>query len=240
MVPAGAQREPRLFIVGSGVVDRVITALRARRSRGGRVEVQIDGQRAFDLPLPLAAGLAVGQRLAEQEVEALRQRAEEEAAYQRALKRVSWRPRSEEEVRRALARHGVAVPVQDVVLQRLREAGLLDDRRFAQAWVENQQTFRPRSRRALRRELAAKGVPREIAEAALAGLDEEAAALEAAAKAARRLRGLPAEAFRRRLGAALARRGFDSDVIHSVVARLWREAAEPVEESEDAKWNSLG
>lgn len=218
----------------------VITGLKPRRSARGRVEVQVDGRPAFDLPPSLAAELHVGQRLAQAEVEALQQRAQEEAAYQRALRLVSWRPRSEDEVRRALARRGTPAVVQGVVLQRLRQAGLVDDGRFAQSWVENQQTFRPRGRRALRRELLAKGLSREIVEGALAGMDEAAAAMEAASRAARRLRGLPAETFRRRLGAALARRGFESDVIQSVVARLWRETAGSVEESEEPKWNSLG
>lgn len=221
-------------------MERTITGLKPRRSGRRRVKVEVDGQAAFDVPPALAAELHVGQRLAEVELDTLRRRAQAEAAYQRALGLVGWRPRSEEEVRRRLARQGAAADVQDAVVQRLQEAGLLDDERFAKAWVENQQAFRPRGRRALRRELQAKGVQPEIVDGVLAGLDEEAAAWEAGTRAARRLRGLPADIYRRRLSAALARRGFEAGVIQSVVARLLREATGSVEESEDLKWNSLG
>lgn len=221
-------------------MDGVITGLKLHRSRRGRVQVHLDGRPAFDLPKVVAAELSVGQRLTDTEVEALQRRGEEERAHQHALRLVSWRQRSEEEVRRALDRLGVTMEAREAALRRLRQAGLLDDRSFARAWVENQQTFRPRSRRALRRELGSKGVAQDAAESALAGLDDEAAALRAAAKPADRLKGLPREVFRRRLGAALARRGFDHEVIQTVVARLWREATESGGESEEAKWNSPG
>ncbi len=221
-------------------MDGVITALKLHRSRRGRVQVHLDGQPAFDLPKVLAAELSVGQRLTDAEVEALQRRAEEETAHEHALRLVSWWQRSEEEVRRALSRRKVTPEAQEGVLRRLRRAGLLDDHSFARAWVENQQTFRPRSRRVLRHELRSKGVAQEAVDGALAELDDEAAALRAAAKPACRLRGLPEDVFRRRLGAALARRGFDHEVIQSVVARLWREAAESGGESEEVKWNSPG
>lgn len=230
----------RLFVLRSHRVDGVITALKLHRSRRGRVQVHLDGQPAFDLPKVLAAELRVGQSLTAAEVEALQRRAEEEAAHQHALRLLSWRQRSEEEVRRALSRRKVTPEAQEGALRRLRQAGLLDDRRFARAWVENQQAFRPRSRRALRQELRSKGVAQEVVESALAGLDDEAAALRAAAKPAGRLRGLSQNIFRRRLAAALARRGFDHVVIQSVVARLWREAVESGGESEDVKWNFPG
>ncbi|MEW6567138.1 MAG: regulatory protein RecX [Chloroflexota bacterium] len=216
----------------------VITALKLHARKRDRVEVHLNGRHAFDLPKVLAAELKLGQPLDDGMVKELQRRAVEEAAYRRGLRLVSLRPRSEEEIRRALDRHRVPVEIQQAALARLRQAGLLNDREFAQAWVENRQAFRPRSRRALRLELKGKGVAPEVAEGALIGVDDEASAYQAAARLARRLACLPEDTFRRRLGAALARRGFDYEVIQSVVKRLWGEHTEPGGESEDAEWNS--
>jgi regulatory protein len=112
------------------------------------------------------------------------------------------------------------------VLVQLRQHQLVDDRAFADYWVEQRQTFRPRGARLLRAELARLGVDRGRADAAVEPVAESAEtdAYRAAAKQATRLRGLDERAFVTRLGQWLARRGFDWDTITPVVARLWSEA----------------
>jgi hypothetical protein len=61
-----------------------------------------------------------------------------------------------------------------------------------------------------------------------------------ASRAARRLKGLSYEDFRRRLAGSLARRGFDYEIIRPLIERLWRETAGSVEESEDVQCNRSG
>jgi regulatory protein len=111
------------------------------------------------------------------------------------------------------------------VLVQLRQHQLVDDRAFADYWVEQRQTFRPRGARLLRAELARLGVERGGAEAAVAPVADsaEADAYRAAARHARRLHGLDERTFATRLSQWLARRGFDWDTIAPVVARLWAE-----------------
>lgn len=201
-----------------------MTALKKRPGRGGRVAVYLDGRAAFDLPPALAAGLAVGQSLGPTELERLLSQAAEEAAVQRGLRLLQVRPRSEHELRQRLVRAGVPEAAQARALERLRQAGLLDDPAFARAWVEDRQTFKPRARRALLAELRAKGLAAEDIEAALAGVDDDQAAERAARKIAARLRGAGPQDFERRLGAWLARRGFGYETIKPLVRRLWREA----------------
>lgn len=218
----------------------VVTGLKLHPGKRNRVDVYLDGRKAFDLPKQLAVGLKVGQRLSEEQIGGLRVKEAEETAYQRGLRLVGVRPRSEEEIRRAYERRSVPLEIQEAAIARLRQSGLLDDHAFAQAWVENRQTFRPRSRRALKSELRGKGVPPEAVEAAVQSVDDEALAYQAARRIARRLAGMPEKDFRRRLGAALARRGFDYEVIKPVVTRVWRESAGLGDESEGVKWNSSG
>jgi regulatory protein len=111
------------------------------------------------------------------------------------------------------------------VLGQLRGHSLLDDSAFAQYWVEQRQTFRPRGARLLRAELARLGVERGAAEHASASVapTAEEDAYRAAARRARSLPGGDERLFKARLGQWLARRGFDWDTVTCVVERLWAE-----------------
>ncbi len=206
---------------GCGFMARKITALRVQKGNPQRVNVYLDGEFAFGLARVVAAWLQVGQELSEEKIAALRQADAQERAYQRALRYLSYRPRSEAELRAYLTKHGVTPSIIQGVLARLRELGLVDDAAFARAWVENRGTFRPRGRRALRAELRQKGLPSALIEAALAEVDEPALALRAGEKALRRYGRLPWPAFREKMGAYLARRGFAYDTIRQVLPQLW-------------------
>jgi regulatory protein len=142
-----------------------------------------------------------------------------------ALRFLAQRPRTEQEVRRRLQQAGVDDAGMDTVLGRLRQSGLVDDTAFAQYWVEQRQTFRPRGARLLRAELRQHGIDAASAEAA-AGTTQASAgddAYRAAARRARQLTSADERTFKSRLGQFLTRRGFDWDTIASVVNRLWDE-----------------
>ena len=142
-----------------------------------------------------------------------------------ALRFLAQRPRSEQEVRRRLRRAGVAEAAEDAVIVQLRQHALVDDGAFAQYWVEQRQTFRPRGARLLRAELRQHGIAAAAAEAAAETTEVSAAddAYRAAARRARQLAAADERAFKTRLAQFLARRGFDWQTISPVVDRLWRE-----------------
>src|SRR4029078_9356899 len=52
-------------------------------------------------------------------------------------------------------------------IERLGELGILDDEAFTTAWVEARDRARPRGERALRRELAIKGIDRSLIDEAM-------------------------------------------------------------------------
>lgn len=202
-----------------------ITALKAQARNPNRVNVYLDGHFAFALAKIEALRLRLGQELDNAAVDRLHQKDDEEQAYERVLKLLSSRPRSESEVRRKLHEHKVADATVEAVLMRLRRAGLMDDAAFANYWVENRATFRPRSQRQLKAELKLKGITGEALEQAVAGADDAGAAYQLAAKRARtaRLGVLPYPEFRRKLGDYLARHGFDYETIGPILERLWKE-----------------
>jgi len=197
-----------------------ITALRFQKRNKNRVNVYLDGQFAFGLTAIEAAHLRVGQTLSDDDVARLRMQDEVERAYERALNYLSYRPRSEAEVRRNLRKKNVEDEIIKTVVERLTRAGLLNDREFARYWVENRLQFNPRGARALRHELWEKGVPAPIIADTLVDFDEEAAARKAAEAGARRLAHLEPRDFRRRLGAYLARRGFSYAVIEPLLEEM--------------------
>jgi len=210
--------------VANDIMSGKITALRAQGGRRNRVSIFLDGEYAFDLQSILAANLHRGQELTQGEIDQLRQRDAVEHAYERALHYLSFRPRSELEVRRYLQQRGVASASIDLALARLQSSGLVDDTEFARFWVDNREAFRPRGRWALRTELWQKGIASEIIESVVADINEETSAMNAARPRARRLGRLDEGTFRRRLLGFLRRRGFDSEVSLRVASRLWDES----------------
>ncbi len=231
----------RLWLLNEELeVAGVITALKPQLKHRNRLNVHLDGAYSFSLARGLADGLKVGQVLSDDHIACLKQRDAEGAAYRRALRLLSRRPRSEHELGINFNRNRVPKAVQEAVFTRLREAHLVDDWAFAEAWVENRREFRPRSAKALRFELRKKGVPQEAIEAALEDYSDEDAADKAAGKAARRWKNSDYKEFQLRVGAYLSRRGFNHTTISPVVERVWRETTGIQDESEVSKWISHG
>jgi regulatory protein len=203
-----------------------ITALKQQSRNKTRVNVYLDGEFVLGVAKILAARLAIGQVVDAAALERLKADDEVEQAYERALHFLGPRPRSEAEIRRRLATAKVPEEAVGAVLARLRQAGLVDDKAFASYWVDNRTTFRPRSKRLLRAELRQKGLDGDALQAALAAVDDAGAAYSVAKQRAGRFRSLEHLEFRRKLGAFLARRGFDYDTIKPVVDRIWKELHE--------------
>ena len=212
-----------------------ITAIEPQKRDPNRVNIHLDGSYAFGLTRITAAWLKVGQELSDNKIASLQAEDDRERAYQQAMLFLSYRARSESEIRQNLSKHEIPPEVIEQTLERLRENQLADDKQFARAWVDNRNTFRPRSRRALQMELRQKGLSDEAAQSALEGLDEEALAYEAGLKKARRLQSEEWSEFRKKLSEHLARRGFPYSVIASVVSRIWKETHMEQLENEENK-----
>jgi regulatory protein len=143
--------------------------------------------------------------------------------YDRAVRFLSYRPRSVAEVRRYLAQDTEDETIVEAVLGKLAQQGYLNDAEFARYWVDSRAQFRPKGPRALRQELRQRGLESAEIDTALAGVNSAEGAYTAARARAARLGDLASSdpsAFRRKLGDFLGRRGFDYETIRDVVARL--------------------
>jgi len=200
-----------------------ITAITTQKKNAQRVNIHLDGEFAFGLARITAAWLKVGQELDDKNIEELQVEDARERALQQALLFLSYRARSESEIRKNLQKHEIPDSVIEEMLERLRTNGLANDGQFAQDWVENRSTFRPRSRRMLAMELRQKGLNDEAMKSALESVDDEAMAYEAAQKRVGRLKDLEWIDFRKKLSEFLARRGFSYAVIAPVVTKVWND-----------------
>ena len=141
-----------------------------------------------------------------------------------ALRLLSYRARSEAEVRRRLLQR-YPPDVVELVIGSLRQHRFLDDQTFAQQWRRDREQHRPRARRLVQQELFRLGVSSEVIHSALADFDDETNAYQAGLKLARRLvsEERSEEEFRRRLRLHLQRRGFSYGQARETTDRLWQD-----------------
>lgn len=212
-----------------------ITALKIQKRNPQRVNVYLDGTFAFGLARITAAWLQVGQELSDEKISSLLASDGVEVAFQKAIRFLNNRPRAEAEVWRRLREHQIPDEAILPAIERLRSSGLINDTQFAKDWVENRSTFRPRGCRALAMEMRQRGIPGETIQEAIADIDEEALALQAARKQARKLQGVEWLDFRRKLSSFLSRRGFSYATIAPVVIRIWKELENPETNFDDTE-----
>jgi len=218
-------------------MKKTISEISAQKRNRRRVNISLDGSYAFSLDRLTAAWLHVGRELSDAEIEKLQTSDEVEVGFNQALNLLSHRSRSVTEMTRYLEGKGYAPATLKAVLARLEEEGLLNDDRFAREWIENRNTFRPRSQSQLKAELRFKGLVESSIESALeeSGLDDATLAMAAARKQAHRYLSSDYEIYRKKLGNALLRRGFSYATVNETLRSLWNE----MQQSETVKPNKL-
>lgn len=200
----------------------IITAIEQQKRNPQRVNVYLDHHFAFGLATEVAQGLRLGQELS---VEAQSQLTSEELFWQakeQAIHFLSFRPRSIDEVEHYLRAKGYDEALTGRVIERLKQLELVNDETFARYWVEQRESFKPRSQIALRYELQKKGVSRPVIDEAVAQVDEEATAQTLARQRSGRLAHLPYPEFRQKLGRYLQQRGFSYAIIEQVTQETWQ------------------
>lgn len=202
---------------------RKITALEQQKRNKERISVFLDGEFAFGLNYEVAAGLRVGQELSDEAIAQLQDQESLSRARQSAFHYISYRPRSIAEVRRNLLGKDYDDIVVETIINDLIERDYLDDEEFAAYWVEQRESFKPRSRLALRQELYEKGVPRAIISRAVQEVDETEAARRAAERRAYRWSDLSENDFQDKMIPYLRRRGFTYRIARTTTETVWRE-----------------
>jgi regulatory protein len=205
---------------------RVITSIDPHPRRPGRYLVEVDGETVATASVSVIdrLGLDEGREWDTVENEVLREGAILDA-FDKGANLLAARSRSGATLLRLLLRRGVEQPVARSALDRLRDAGFVDDAAFARQVARSRATA-GFSRRRIAQELFRAGIERSLAVEAIEetfeaeALDEGAIVEEAAIRKARSLTGMDPARRRRRLWAYLARRGYSVDHIRAAVASV--------------------
>lgn len=204
-----------------------ITRLGYQKKDPNRVNVYVDGKFAVGLNVNdvIKLGLANNQEINQEELNKIIENSNFGKAFSAVLNFLSFRPRSEFEIRQYLARKMKNKKeerkkldeenreIVEKVIIKLREIGQINDEEFARWYVEQRQTFRPKGRRAVKYELLKKGVDKKIIDKVLPEGENE---LSLALKAARKKKLADPVKLQR----FLASRGFDWETIKEAVEKL--------------------
>jgi len=220
-----------------------VTKMTAGVRDPNRVNIFLDGHFAFSLDVTQTVdfGLKVGQHITPKKLEKLKRASEFGKLYQRTLEWVVSRPHSVRETRDYLRRRQIKRKIlnrqrikedkkplaeieddiMDLVLERLVEKRFLDDRKFAEFYVENRYVRKGISQKRLRMELSQKGVDREVAAAAMQKIPRDENE-EMAKMIAKKHKKYPDDF---RLIGYLVRQGFNFQAAKDAVA-AWHESEE--------------
>jgi regulatory protein len=146
----------------------------------------------------------------------------EEQARNLCLRLLTARARTRAELEGQLTKRGYPDGVSERVLDRLSQVGLIDDRDFAEQWVQSRRVNAGKGKRALAAELRTKGVDDDVIIAALDGIDAGAERERAEQLVRDKLRREKLgddddTKIARRLVGMLARRGYSQTMAFDVV-----------------------
>lgn len=154
-----------------------------------------------------------------------------EKYYNYSLRFLSYRPRSEKEIKEKLKSKKAESQVIETIVQKLKEQKFLNDEEFTRWWIEQRTKFKPKSLRLIKLELRQKGITNDIIEDQililhLADKDQLLSEKERAKKLIEnkmeRLKGLTKQEVYQKIGPFLARRGFDFDTMHEVIDEYYK------------------
>jgi regulatory protein len=172
-------------------------------------------------------GLRQGKRLSESEYGELSAGLQERKLRDTAYRLLARRSHSIKELADKLRQRGFPISEISELVDEFREKELLDDRRFAESWVENRLRLRPRGKRLLIAELRSKGVDghtaEEIVREKLDGTDESERAFKLLIERRQRLVRENWVDTKRKIHNFLRYRGFDLDDIRRAAERFRRE-----------------
>ncbi len=202
-----------------------ITALKPLKRSKKRLSIFVDGEFAFSLDKETVAefGLKEGRGVDRHFLERVVLEEQFRQCRNYAFLLLSYRARTEKELKGRLEKKGYSTDVINRVLDRLRELGLVDDEKIARDYVQNRIAIGHKGRWRVKQELLKRGVSRQQVEQAVKqSPDETEAARMVLEHFLPRYARLDEKTRLRRLYGLLARRGFSPETIERVLFRFER------------------
>lgn len=204
---------------------RIVSIEKAHR--GGKFKVCFDeeGELLLSKEVIVDFGLRRNDEISSERMQQIQDAQSYQDTYIAAMRLLNYQMRTTAELRQRLHMKEFPPGAINRVLDKLTNLGLVDDVRFAEAFIASKVASKPIGKRELERKLREKGVSKETASQALSAVSNDETQIEFALQAAeikiRSLKRYELKKRREKLVAFLARRGFDWDVIRKVVQKMF-------------------
>lgn len=210
----------------------IITKIERQKTQPKRVNIYCDGEFVLGIheDVLVKSRLRTGDVLDKKRLDELQSADEFHLAKEKALRFMSYRQRSEKELRTKLLEQEFLPAIIDSVVEYLTKLGFLDDRAFANAYLHDVLMKKPAGPKFIRQQLRLKGISKNIIDDVLReklGTETEFTfAREAAAKQMHRYsasrKKYDREKQKKRLADFLARRGFAWEIVSSVLKEIFK------------------
>lgn len=197
-----------------------ITKLSRQKRKENRFSLFIDGSFAAGVSAEtvIRLHLSEGKEIDPEQLQKAIFEEERQRALNYAFRLLSYRGRSEKEILERLKRYGYSEPVINTTMEELKNAGLIDDKKFAIMFAQDRLNLAKKGKRAIFTELLRKGVPKADVEEALKKLnDETEVAKNLIEKYQKRYARLEPQKRKKKLYDLLLRRGFTFKTVDEVM-----------------------
>ncbi len=209
----------------------LVTNIEPQKQHPKRVNVYLDDTFAFGLHVDVLAAIRLhkGDHVSKEYINNILVKEEFNLAKQHSLRYLSYRRRSEKELRTKLLEKEFDPSTVDSVITHLQETGYINDTEFSKAFVHDTQLRKPSGRKLLQQKLRLKGIATDVITSILneevSEENEKTLALEEARKVIKRFttsrKAVEQQKQQQRLAQHLARRGFSWAIIIPVIKEVF-------------------
>lgn len=220
----------------------VITRITTQKNQSNRYNIYIDkGQGetygfSVDEDVLIKYHLRKGRSLDEEILQAIQNEDHFHQLYTKAVRYLSYRMRTEQEIRHYLTKNGADDEVSEKIIQRLLDKGYLNDREFANMFVRSRMQTSLKGPTLVKNELMAKGVVSHIAEEAVLAYHEDVQKDLIQKIIRKKLRQTKKQSFRslqQRLLMTCLRQGFSEYLVREVLGEMGDEM------NKDEEWAAI-
>ncbi|MEK3887628.1 recombination regulator RecX [Bacillus sp. FSL K6-3431] len=215
-----------------------ITKISTQKNTSDRYNIFLDEKFAFgvDEEVLMRFQLQKGKELTELEITQIQYEDEIRKAFNASINYLSFRMRSESEIRSHLKKKEWEEPVIHAVLLKLNDRQYIDDLAFASAYVRTQVNGGKKGPGTIKQELKQKGIAGHYIEEALSKYDGEQQidhAIQLGNKVAKQNSSLSERSLKQKIQQYLMTKGFSSDIISIAMEEV------EFEKEDDAEWEAM-
>ncbi|MFV9509776.1 RecX family transcriptional regulator [Tepidibacillus sp. LV47] len=203
----------------------IITKITKQKQNSKRYNIHVNDQYAFSVheDVLIAKRLIKGKEITNEDIETILKEEEENKIWQKAIKYLSFRPRTRKELEKYLIAQDYEQEMIQNVILKLQAKKWLDDRRYAEEFVEEQIRLKPKGKKLIAQEMKRKGISSTYIQESLSKINSETEyqmALELAKKKALQNRKEDWVTIQRKVGGYLRRKGFSYEIIWQILHDL--------------------